>query len=158
MSKKTPRPQEASDAAASPIERLNAYLTRAFFDGTTEPCDEDGFEGEHRALVGLVNAFTRATRKAIESAQAAEAAMRERERRLQLVAQGSTDAIVAFDAAGKVLFANPSWCERTGLVPAEVQGPPIEQVVAEDREEFRLKLKGAFSGTPFRSEYRVVAR
>ncbi|HKE00666.1 MAG TPA: PAS domain S-box protein, partial [Planctomycetota bacterium] len=155
------RSRRAAGGARSgpgPIQRLNEHLTRAFFDGRAELLREEEFDGDFRELARLANVFLRATRRAVDSARAAEGAVREREGRLALVLEASRDAIVAFDRSGRVLFANPAWVERSGFAPESVTRIPFELVAAEDRETFRAKVAAAFEGTPFRASYRAETR
>ncbi len=145
---------------SSPVERLNAYLTQVFFGGDVGSISESEFEGEYRQLARLANVFVRVVRRAMVRARAAESAVRERERRLQLVAQCSSDAIVAFDASGKLLFANPAWLQRTGIDASAFPpfaGMPAALPLAEERRSFQVRLEGALRGEAFRLEYRVHA-
>ena len=67
----------------------------------------------------------------------AEEALRQSEARFRLLWNQSADGIRLTDAAGKVIMANPAYCQLMGLPPADVQGHLMSDVY---RVENRPKI------------------
>ncbi|HEV2569097.1 diguanylate cyclase [Sphingomonas sp.] len=75
------------------------------------------------------------------------ATLRDREAQLASIVDAVSDVIFRTDAEGRWTYLNPAWEQLTGHAVEESIGRPvIDQVVEEDRDELRERMRGFTSG------------
>ena len=90
----------------------------------------------------------------------AERSQRGTEERLRLMADNSTQMVLAYDMNRKLTYANPAAANLVGYTPAELQTEGfIDWVHPDDRERMFSYWDGLFRGESFREvEYRLIAK
>jgi hypothetical protein len=84
----------------------------------------------------------------ISERREAAARLEESERRFRSVLEASPNAIVAVDAAGLIVFANPQVESTFGYAPEELLNQPIGILLPESRRERHLQHREAFFRHP----------
>jgi PAS domain S-box-containing protein len=84
--------------------------------------------------------------KDITQRKLAEAAVKEREQRIQAILEATPDPLVVYDPKGNAQYINPAFTKVFGWTQDEVKGKEISFVPDDQREKTVKKIKALFEG------------